>query len=119
MFLEQLKCNECGAPIDRATLKCPYCGAVYRDRQLGEVRYIRDRAGTVKLYGRSEVDVFLPFSNEDRAKIAARDITNRVAEALLPYMTFEQYYEVERHRHIVTGIVTVVEPIESSGWFER
>lgn len=38
--MKELKCPNCGAPINRASMRCEYCGAVFKEAEPNNILYV-------------------------------------------------------------------------------
>ena len=113
--MQKLVCECCGGAINPNSLVCEYCGTRYKeDRSFnGEIRYIQTCPTSIVPLGyRMEVteDVMSHIPPDKLAEYSMREMTRKLAEALVPYVKIETERDIYTQRQIIRGTVRVVEP---------
>lgn len=111
--LQALVCTECGGHIDRDTMTCRYCGIQYKlDEYMRPIIVERRDARVQTIMAMQEVplEVINHLGCEEASKIAMKEITRKLAEALVPYVEVMAEEDLLRQRKQVYGRVRVVRP---------
>lgn len=111
--MKPLTCINCGAPIDRSSMKCEYCGTQYEREYDGtNVRFVVDRPGVHTL--RAEVMVDDLSLRRSPPEAMERHIMNRmrqtIADGLMEYLKMEVAQDPLRRCRIIRGEVRVLDP---------
>lgn len=113
-MLEELKCVNCGAPLDLLTLKCEYCGSQFaKKEERGLIHYVQTcPAQVATLSAQVNIsDEAMRYGSADQiSEFAVRQLTRNLAEALMPYMKIETYRDLYTMTQMVRGTIRVVEP---------
>lgn len=113
-MLEELKCINCGAPLDQATLKCEYCGSQFaKKEERGLIHYVQTCPAQVATLG-AQVgisDETMRYMPADQVSdFTIRELKYKLAEALMPYMKIETHRDPCTMTQMVRGTIRVVEP---------
>ena len=110
--LKALTCKNCGATINRATMKCEYCDTQYQRTYEGaEITFVSERAGVHSIRAMVAVDELMVGKNPEAAtEFAVRKLRNSIADGLLEYMRCETEVDPIRFCRIIRGEVRVVDP---------
>ena len=112
--LKQLTCENCGATINRRTMRCDYCNTEYAYENNGtQVRFVVDRPGVHTIRCETRVDMAHMRYNPERAKeYVLSDMRKQIADGLLAYMKLTTYenYDTMHCCQLIRGEVRVVEP---------
>jgi len=111
--MKELKCKNCGAPLERNG-KCSYCGSVF------EVSYFENEIKFVEV-GAPKVETLqavmeVPFEarhymkDEDISAYSLRELSRQLAEGLAGYMRLDVMEDPCRMATIVRGRVRVLPP---------
>lgn len=106
--MQNLNCPNCGAPINRATMRCEYCGTQFKIDDYKLV-YVNDpNIAVLNAEVRVHMDV-VDHVNEDRLKDFVLDeMTHKMAKALLDEIEVSVRPDYGLSEVIVTGRVRVV-----------
>lgn len=110
--LKALTCKNCGAPINRATMKCEYCDTQYERTYEGtQVKFIADRPGVHTLRAMAMIDEEMIRSDPGRAKeFIERKLRQSLADGLMEYMRTEEEMDYRSFARIIRAEVKVVSP---------
>lgn len=119
--LNALTCQNCGATINRATMKCEYCDTQYERTYEGtQVKFIADRPGVHTLRAMVMLDEEMVASNPERAKeFAERKLRQSLADGLMEYMRTEEEIDHRRFARIIRAEVKVVAPPKDTWELEQ
>lgn len=80
-----LICQSCGAPINRQTLKCDYCGTEYERENNGVmINYVVERPGIHKINAKVSLnDEIILHTPEAAQEFVLRKMRDEIAEGLL------------------------------------
>lgn len=110
--LKPLTCQNCGAQIDRRTMKCPYCDTQYeRKHDGGIVQFVVERPGVHRI--RAEVRIADEVTHhypEQATKMAMDKMRHQIADGLLDYLTICTEHNPMGMYQIIRGEVRVVDP---------
>ena len=112
--MDKYICDCCGGQINRATMKCEYCGTAYKD-DVSPIRF--------ETYSNPVKPIRVAFSidresisderyAEDTMRYVAREMTHKIAEEILPYCIFETDYDPRYQRIRLFSQCKIVMPIE-------
>jgi len=111
--LELLQCKACGGHIDRDTLTCNHCGAMYRlDDDNIPVRIEVSRMHIETLTGcvitpREAVYV---LGEEKACEMTLREMAKDMAEKLLPFIEYHQEFDFKHNEYVTHGRLRVANP---------
>lgn len=112
--LKPLICTQCGAQIDRKTMRCPYCDTQYEKKHDGmPINFVVERPGVHRI--RAEVRVADEMARYD-PEGATRYVMDRlrfgIADGLLDYMKVVTSKEFDPMNmcQIIRGEVRVLDP---------
>ena len=113
-MLEELKCSNCGAALNPNTLKCEYCGSQYaKKEEQGLIHYIQTCPAQVATLGAvvGIPDEVMRYGSADQAsEYAVKELTHKLAEALMPYTKIETMRDPYTMSQMIRGTIRVVEP---------
>lgn len=114
-YLCQLRCENCNGALYPKTLTCPYCGAQYERASdlMGSIHYIQTCPAKTSTLGYvMSVDEFdmERIPQEALAEHCMREMTYKLAEALVPYIKIETERDILTRRQIIRGSVRVIDP---------
>lgn len=129
--LQKLQCESCGGHINGETLRCEMCGMQYKldeDFTLGRVEIYNGRF--VTLEGKIAIPAFYMFEFGDDGPRVAQEMTIKklaegMAEKILPFMEFQQYYDVHTQILETDARIKIAEPPVRNGymnmtrWFDK
>lgn len=114
--MEKYICDCCGGQINRATMKCEYCGTAYRDT-------FEDRLVRIETYDRCPVKTIraafsisrehFEESPEHMMGYVAREMAAKITEEILPRCQFQADYDPVWNRFRIYSQCKVVEPIDA------
>lgn len=116
--LQALVCTECGGHIDRDTMTCRYCGIQYKlDQDMMPIMVSRFEPHMETL----KASIFIPDivvklemnRGADMTEItecAAKDLSRKLAEAIIPFMEVRNSYEPCEQIHEFSARVRVYRP---------
>ena len=111
---EKMICTSCGGPIDPVRLICPYCGSRYRsvksDYPVRPMIVKVENPQVQTLAARFEYPPDRRLTAEQVSKMAIKDLTYQLAEALGPYLTIETGHNMLNDNIQITGRVRLVSP---------
>lgn len=107
---DALTCSNCGAPIDRSTMTCPYCKTQYSFPN-PELKLEVIRPGAHKIYCQAIVPNRIVAEVPDRARdYTLAEMRNQLAEGLLGYMKISTSKDFREDCQIIKGEVMVLDP---------
>lgn len=108
--MKELKCLNCGAPINRSTMRCEYCGAVFKEAEPNNIIYV-EHPKVMSLGCLMRIDritaKYPGIENHIKDEIAYQ-LAKKVADAM--EMAMEEDYQ--RDEVLIHGRVRVVKPGE-------
>jgi hypothetical protein len=111
--LKALMCQNCGGTIDRATMKCEYCGTQYEKQNNGvSVNFMVERPGVHKIAG----SVRIPEEDIRRGppeimqNFIMDKMRNSIADGLLEYLRITTSQDHCGLCRIIRGEVRVLDP---------
>lgn len=106
--MKELKCPNCGAPINRETMRCDYCGAMFK-RDMNSIVYQIEHPKIIPLKTVMRVDG--RFATMDGyGRYVADSMAHSLAEQLVKYMDVITQDDPMRDEVIVSARVRVVPP---------
>lgn len=113
-MLEKIEqnCHNCGAPIDRRTMRCDYCGTRYKGGSEGVSIGIGSAIpGTHAIYAQVEVEYGLLERHPEEAKKAIEHkLAYALAKEILKYATVTTNDNYHNFNKSIRAKVEVVEP---------
>lgn len=105
--MKLLKCPNCNAPINRATMRCDYCGAVFKEEYDSIVMVENPRIITLC----AEVIIDNRFALCDGSEnYVVNRIPEKLAEGIANYMDVKVCDKWDTDQQIVRGRVRIVPP---------
>lgn len=85
-MLDQMKCPNCGAPINRFTMRCEYCGSVFDDKSNQFI--IVGHPGVHVLQASRKIGLtdLHKVDPQILSKMILDDMTKQIAESLAPFI---------------------------------
>ena len=105
-------CHNCGANVNRRTLRCDYCGTEYESPN-DRIKIVVDRPGVHKIRCETRVDMTQMRYSPERAKeYVLSDMRQQIADGLLAYMkmTTSESHDPLNYCQIIRGEVRVLDP---------
>ena len=111
-MMEALKCPNCGGNIDRSRMICPYCGTQFKRDEPDVLRIATYTPGTEVVKSHIVLDeCFLDqLGKETTSEMIVREMSRKIADALIPFMEVEIQHDPRRLEEHVTGRVRVLRP---------
>ena len=105
--MKQLKCPNCGAPINRATMRCDYCGAVFKEEN--NTLIVVEHPKVITLCAEVMIDNHMAMY--DGSEHYVMDVlTEKLAKAIANFMDVRVQDFPWLDQKAVRGIVRVVPP---------
>lgn len=99
-------CTQCGATINRATMKCEYCGAQYEDRK--EYFVLVDKPNVHVLKTKVAVDErLLQYEPELVAETCLNNMVREMAKSIAPFVDLQHEYDPKFNQHYFSGRLRV------------
>ena len=110
--LELLQCKTCGGHIDRDTLTCRSCGAMYRLNEDNiPIRFEISEMKIETFYSQVFTPAYLVRNHgEDIMEHTLEQMAHNMAEKLLPLIEFQTEYDVRNNEYITHGRLRVAHP---------
>ena len=110
--MEQLKCPNCGGNVDRVRMTCPYCGTQFKKDEPDVLRIATYTPGTEVLKSYIVLDemVFNQLGRENASEMIVREMSRKIADALIPFMEVEVQHDLRRLEAHVCSRVRVLRP---------
>ena len=112
-MVKQFKCQNCGAPINRARMVCEYCGTQY-ERKYGDntVRFVVDRPGVHRIAAAVRVNEedLRRMPPEATEKYIMDRMRKNIADGLLGYLEMAVEEDPMSFSRIFRGDVRVLDP---------
>lgn len=110
--LEFLQCKACGGHIDRDTLTCNHCGAMYRLNE--EFQPMRIEVSQMKidtLHSKTVVpSYYVAKYGEEVMKHTLNEMAHNMAQKILPLIEFQTEFDVAHNEYVTYGRLRVVNP---------
>ena len=114
--LQKLQCDNCGGHIDGSSLRCQMCGMQYKldeDFTLGRIEIYNGRF--ITLEGMIAVPGYALYEFGDKgpemaAEMTLKALSRKMAEKMLPFMDFRQYFDPRTMTLETRAEVRVAEP---------
>lgn len=110
--LKTLQCHNCGANVNRGTLRCDYCGTQY-EHPNERIKIVVDRPGVHTIRCQAKVGMeFMRQAQEDAREYVLREMREQIADGLLAYMKMRtcESYDPMSFCQIIRGEVKVLDP---------
>lgn len=111
--LELLQCKTCGGHIDRDTLTCNSCGAMYRlNEDFMPVRLEVSHLHIDTLVGKTIVpsEAMYLLGTEKACEMTLKEMAERMAEKILPYIEYQMEFDPRLNQYITHGRLRVANP---------
>ena len=106
--MKELKCPNCGAPINRATLRCDYCGAVF-ESGMNSIVYQVEHPKIIPLKWVMKVDNEIA-KMDGYERYLVNHMAYSLANQIVKYMEIATQDDPMRNQVTVCGRVRVVPP---------
>lgn len=108
-----LTCPNCGAPINRLTMRCEYCGAVFKE-YMPNVLIRMENPKIVPLCADACIENFLVerIPQQKIAEIVSSQLANKIADGLTELMEIQIREDPVRMCTWVRGRIRIVPPGE-------
>ena len=109
-------CECCGGQINRATMKCEYCGTAYRE-DFDTVIRVETFSNPVREYTAS---IILPnemvgmLGEKETAEMVTERLVGKLAEAIKENMVIRTEYNPMEYAQQIRGYVKMVHPVQVS-----
>ena len=110
--IKPMTCQNCGANINRRTMRCDYCDTEYESPN-ERLKIIVDRPGVHTIRCETRVDMMhMRYSPEGAREYVLQDMRQQIADGLLAYMKMTTYesYDPLNCCQIIRGEVRVLDP---------
>lgn len=114
--LQKLQCDCCGGRIDGRSLSCQNCGMQYRIEEsscgftLGRVEVYNGKFITMNGLISVPAYTLYEMGPEKACEITIRELADRMAPHLIPFMEFQQSYDIERCCLKTCSEIRIAEP---------
>ncbi len=105
---KELKCPNCGAPINRLTMRCDYCGSVFK-MDVHNVIYQVEHPKVVPLKAVMKVDDDIVML-DGYERCLVDHIADSLADKIAKYMEVDIQHDPARCQVTVSGRVRIVPP---------
>lgn len=108
--MKELKCPNCGAPINRASMRCEYCGAVFKETEPNNIICL-EHPKVMTLGCSMRIDRI--EASFPKSELYIKDsIAHQLAKKVADVMEIAMENDYQRDAVIVHGRVRVVKPGE-------
>ena len=110
--MKAMKCQSCGANINRITMQCDYCGTQYESPN-DRIKIVVDRPGVHIIHCQTKVDMeMMRHYPEGAREYVLQDMREQIADGLLAYMkmTTSEIFDPMNCCQIIRGEVRVLDP---------
>ena len=115
--MRMYKCECCNGDINRATMKCDYCGTQYEEMPGGNTVRIETRTSpieTIHAVTSMERQEVIRYGEEKATEIMLQELIHEIAGHLLPYMSVTNYYDAPSQSVHLHADVKMVKPIKGA-----
>ncbi len=108
-----LTCPNCGAPINRITMRCEYCGAVFKE-DVPNIVVQMERSKVVPFRAEAFIDYYISehVPKEGLTRMVSSELTRKIADGLSQLMEIKVQDDPLRNGTVIMGTVRVVPPGE-------
>lgn len=106
--MKELKCPNCGAPINQLTMRCDYCGSTFKT-DVHNVIYQVEHPKVVPLAAVMNVDDDIAMQG-GYEKFMVDNVAYVLANKIAKYMTVDIQHDPARRQVTVSGKVRIVPP---------
>ena len=113
MKLELLQCKTCGGHIDRDTLTCNHCGAMYRlndDNIPVRIEVSQMRIETLVGSVITPHEAFYALGEKDACEMTLKEMASRMAEKILPFIDYHMEFDPHLNQYVTHGRLRVARP---------
>lgn len=111
------KCECCGGDINRATMRCEYCGTQYKEDYNDSIIRVETYHNPVDHYTamiKFDSDQVDCLGAERVSEIAMHELTHKLADCIAQNMVMTHRYEPSSQLHYIRGDIKVIRPIEGA-----
>ena len=110
--LELLQCKTCGGHIDRDTLTCNHCGAMYRlDENFTPLRVEVSQMRLETISAKTMTPAYYVAEHgEDVMKYTLQEMAHNMAERILPLIEFQTEFDIKHNMYVTYGRLRVANP---------
>lgn len=110
MELVALTCKNCGANVNRSTMRCDYCGTEYESPN-ERIEIVVDRPGVHTIRCQAKIDMgHMRYNPESAKEYVLSDMRKQLADGLLAFMKMTTCDDPISFCQIIRGEVRVVDP---------
>lgn len=109
-------CECCGGQINRATMKCEYCGTAYREDSDAVIR-VETFSNPVRKYTASIVipnEIVFGLGEKETAHMVTERLVGKLADAIKENMVMYVEQDPVNYAHRIRGYVKIVHPVQVS-----
>lgn len=108
-----LTCPNCGAPINRLTMRCEYCGAVFKE-DVPNIVVQMEHSKVMPVRAEAFIDYYISehVPKEDLTRMVSSELTRKIADGLSQLMEIKVQDDPLRCGTLIVGTVRVVPPGE-------
>jgi len=115
--MKAFKCECCGGDINRATMKCEYCGTQYKEDYDNGVIRIETFRNPIDHY--TAVVTFCDehihnIGPEKISEIAVKELSHKLADCIAQNMVVTHRHEPWNRTHYIKGDIKVVRPVQGA-----
>lgn len=111
--LELMQCKTCGGHIDRATLTCQSCGAMYRlneDNIPIRLEVSQMRIETIVGSAITPREAIYTLGEKGACEMTLKEMASHMAEKLLPFIEYQTEYDFKHNEYVTYGRIRVANP---------
>lgn len=110
--MRELKCTNCGAPINPKTMRCEYCGTQYKidNEQIVRIETFQNPCKVYKSQMIIPDEHVRAIGENEMSRIAIRQLSQNLADAIAENMELTYEHEPMSMAHRCTARVRIVEP---------
>ena len=113
--MKAYKCECCGGEINRATMRCEYCGTQYKEDYDNGVIRIETFRNPVDHYTamiKFDNDQINCLGPERVSEIAVRELTHKLSDCIAQNMVITHRYDPSTNINYIRGDIKVIRPVE-------
>ena len=120
LIKDKYVCDCCGAPIDRHSMKCSYCGTQYKleNNNLIRIKTFHNPIQTFAAKVAMDPYLLTELGPKEASEVAMNQLVNELSKCIAPMMEVYSEFDPGYCRHIVNGRIKVVQPVHRGWLFE-